>query len=141
MMGIKEWNLDNGMHSYLWKPFKWLGAKFHFLHLKPARNLFLVIGVAAVYFAIAKPHFISSVNVWVAMALLALAFVIILFTFAYRGSALKAWFYLFLAHLFIMTGIGFFAPHINTAEIVFYATGVGASQLRWPLHPLIPPLL
>ena len=58
---------------------------------------------------------------------MAIALAIILFTFSYRGSALKAWACLLIAHLFIMAGIGINTVHINTIEIIFYATGISTA--------------
>ena len=52
---------------------------------------------------------------------------IILFVFSFRGSALKGWFYLFLSHLFIIAAIGVNASHVNSIEIVFYASGIAAA--------------
>jgi NADH:ubiquinone oxidoreductase subunit 5 (subunit L)/multisubunit Na+/H+ antiporter MnhA subunit len=53
-----------------------------------------------------------------------LALAVILFSFSYRKSALKAWCYLLIAHFFIIESVLFNATHINAIEIVFYASGV-----------------
>ena len=42
----------------------------------------------------------------------------------YRQSAIKAWIYLIIAHLFIMAAVLFNAPHNNLIEIIFYTSGV-----------------
>jgi NADH-quinone oxidoreductase subunit L len=53
-----------------------------------------------------------------------LALAVILFSFSYRQSALKAWTYLLVGHFFIITAVLFNAAHIYPIEIVFYASGV-----------------
>ncbi len=58
---------------------------------------------------------------------MSIALALILFSFSYRRSALKAWIYLLLAHVFIFCGICINAEHINTIEIVFYASGILAA--------------
>ena len=127
MLGIKEWNLDGIMHKYLWSPFKWLGSQFQFLRSQLVTSLFVLIGLAAVLFSVNKPGFLSSADTTVPAPLLAIALIIILFSFSHRGSALKAWSYLVLAHLFIIAAVGMNAPHIDTIETVFYASGVAAA--------------
>lgn len=124
MLGIKEWNLDGIMYKYLWSPFKWIGAQLQFLRSQGALILFAVVGVAAVVIAIAKPAFVPAS---ISIVLMAISLAIILFTFSYRGSALKAWSYLLLSHVFIIAAIGINTSHINTMEIIFYASGIAVA--------------
>lgn len=127
VLGIKEWNLDGAMHNILWAPFKWLGRQAQFLRSPIAAIVLALAGVTAFLISIYKPGFLSSAETTVSIVLLTTSFIIILFAFSYRGSALKAWLYLLLAHLFIIAGIGTIATHINTIEIVFYTAGVAAA--------------
>jgi NADH:ubiquinone oxidoreductase subunit 5 (subunit L)/multisubunit Na+/H+ antiporter MnhA subunit len=124
MLGIKEWNLDGIMYKYLWQPFKWIGTQFQFLRSGAVAILFAAIGVIALLASIYKPDFTTLTQTIISGVLLAIALAITLFTFSFRGSALKGWLYLLLAHLFIMAGVGINAAHINTIELVFYATGI-----------------
>jgi NADH:ubiquinone oxidoreductase subunit 5 (subunit L)/multisubunit Na+/H+ antiporter MnhA subunit len=124
MLGVKEWNMDGLMYKYLWQPFKWIGKQAQFLRSGAAAILFSVIGVLALLIALYKPEFMISNQTIISVFLLFIALAIILFGFSYRGSALKAWSYLLLAHLFIIAGIANNTAHINTIEIVFYTTGI-----------------
>jgi NADH:ubiquinone oxidoreductase subunit 5 (subunit L)/multisubunit Na+/H+ antiporter MnhA subunit len=127
MLGVKEWNMDGLMYKYLWQPFKWLGKQFQFFRLGAAVILFAAIGVIALIVSLYKPELILSSQTIISGILLLIALAIILFGFSYRGSALKAWSYMLLAHLFIMAGISINALHINTIEIVFYASGIAGA--------------
>jgi len=127
MLGIKEWNLDSLMHKYLWSPFKWIGRQLRFLHSQLLAILLALAGVAGLVFSITKPSFITVDNTIVSLALMGIALAFVLFAFSYRGSALKAWVYLALAHLFIITAISINAAHINSIEFIFYATGIAAA--------------
>lgn len=127
MLGIKEWNLDGIMYKYLWSPFKWLGSQFQVLRLQAVTILFVLIGLVAVLLSINKPEFLSSADTIMPTILLSISLMTILFSFSHRGSALKAWSYLMLAHLFIMAAIGMNAAHIDTIETIFYASGVTAA--------------
>jgi NADH-quinone oxidoreductase subunit L len=124
MLGVKEWNMDGLMYKYLWQPFKWIGKQVQFLRSGAAAILFAVIGLLALLAALYKPEFMMSNQTIISVFLLFIAFAIILFGFSYRGSALKAWSYLLLAHLFIIAGITINTAHINIIEIVFYTTGI-----------------
>ena len=127
MLGIKEWNLDSLMHKFLWSPFKWIGHQLRFLHSQLLAILLALAGVAGLVFSITKPSFITVDNTIVSLALMGIALAFVLFAFSYRGSALKAWVYLVLAHLFIITAISINAAHINSIEFIFYATGIAAA--------------
>ncbi len=124
MLGIKEWNLDTIMFTYLWSPFKWIGKQFRFLQ----SNIFIaILGLAGVAFLILgyfSHDSISSLGGALPIILMSIALIVILFAFSFRQSAIKAWIYLITAHLFIMAAVLFNAPHINLIEIIFYASGV-----------------
>jgi len=125
MLGIKEWNLDSIMYKYLWHPFKGIGTKIQFLQSQVAAIITTLTGIVALTISIIRPEFMLPGHPTISVISLAIAFAIILFTFSYRGSALKAWAYLLLAHVFIIAGISNNTVHINTIEIIFYASGIG----------------
>jgi NADH-quinone oxidoreductase subunit L len=124
MLGIKEWNLDTIMFTYLWSPFKWIGRKLQFLQssffiavLSVAGIVFLIIGYTNLE---VTPKLAKALP----LILMSIALMIILFAFSSRKSAIKAWIYLITAHLFIMAAILFNSPAIHLVEIIFYASGV-----------------
>jgi len=120
MLGIKEWNLDSMMFSYLWSPFKWMGKQFHFLRSKVSIGIILAIVLTFLVLGFTRQNIIDALP----LTLMSIALAIILFAFSFRESALKAWLYLLIAHLFIIAAVLFNAPHINTIEIIFYASGI-----------------
>ncbi|WP_276502965.1 proton-conducting transporter transmembrane domain-containing protein [Terrimonas pollutisoli] len=124
MLGIKEWNLDTMLYKYLWNPFKWIGKQFQFLNSK----IFLVavglIALTAMIGPIYNPKFFVSQRTGIAVTFLSISLAIILFAFSHRGSALVTWQYLLLAHIFIIAGVVINTDHVNTIEIIFYASGV-----------------
>jgi NADH-quinone oxidoreductase subunit L len=124
MLGIKEWNLDTIMFTYLWSPFKWIGKKLQFLQSTIFIGVFAVAGVGLLILGYTNKESIPSMNGALPIILMSIALVVILFAFSYRKSALKAWIYLITAHLFIIAAVLFNAPHVNLIEVVFYASGV-----------------
>lgn len=124
VLGIKEWNLDHFMFTYLWSPFKWIGKQLHFLQSKTILALIVIAGTCFLFLRQFSPATIEPVNNILPVVLMCLALAVILFSFSYRKSALKAWCYLLIAHFFIIESVLFNATHINAIEIVFYASGV-----------------
>jgi len=124
MLSIKEWNLDTMMNKYLWGPFKWVGRQLQFLKSDKVAIILGIIGIVALIGSVYKPEFLVAQRSFFTVALLVISLAIILFVFAYRGSASGAWIYLLIAHLFIIAGIGVNADHINTIEIAFYISGI-----------------
>jgi NADH-quinone oxidoreductase subunit L len=124
MLGIKEWHLDSMMFTYLWSPFKWLGKQFRFLQSKIILAVVAVAGVAFFIFGQLGKIELSSLSNVLPLVLMSIALAVILFAFSYRGSAIKAWNYLFISHLFLIAAVLFNAEHINTIEIIFYISGI-----------------
>jgi NADH:ubiquinone oxidoreductase subunit 5 (subunit L)/multisubunit Na+/H+ antiporter MnhA subunit len=124
MLSIKEWNLDSMMQAYVWRPFKRAGRQLQFLNSQAAIIILAVAGVAAAMVAINRPEFLSDQKEMIAAVLVLLSLGITLQAFSSRGSSLKTWTYLLLAHLFIIAGVGINAVHIHNLEIVFYGSGI-----------------
>ncbi len=124
ILGIKEWNLDTVMFNYLWSPFKWIGRQLQFLGSGVATAVLGAAGLAALAVSLYKPEFAGVQRDVLSVSFLSIALASVLFSFSHRRSAIKAWVYLLLAHIFIIAGIGVNAEHINTTEIVFYASGI-----------------
>ena len=124
MLGIKEWNLDSMMFTYLWSPFKWIGKQFLFLRSKVISGILFVTAIAAVIIGYTNRQIVSGTGSSVPVILMSIALLVILFAFSFRQSALKAWIYLFTGHLFIIAAVIFNTAHINAIEIVFYFSGI-----------------
>ena len=52
MLGIKEWNLDSMMFTYLWSPFKWLGKQLQFLQSKIIIGYLTIAAITIVDFGL-----------------------------------------------------------------------------------------
>lgn len=124
MLGVKEWNLDTMMFNYVWSPFKWIGKKLVFLESKLLAGLLAVTGIALLILGYTYQNLIPSMAGAAPVVLMGIALAVILFAFSYRQSALKAWTYLVIAHVFIIAAVLVNATHINPIEIIFYLSGV-----------------
>ncbi len=124
MLSIKEWNLDTIMFTYLWSPFKWLGKQIQFLQSNILISILSIVGVVCLLLGSINHNSIPSLSGAMPILLMSIALAVILFSFAYRGSAIKAWVYLLTAHLFIISAVLVNAAHINFIEIIFYVSGV-----------------
>ena len=124
MLSIKEWNLDTIMFTYLWSPFKWLGKQIQFLQSNILISILSIVGVVCLLLGSINHNSIPSLGGAMPILLMSIALAVILFSFAYRGSAIKAWIYLLTAHLFIISAVLVNAAHINFIEITFYVSGI-----------------
>jgi len=124
MLGIKEWNLDSMMFTYVWSPFKWLGKQLQFLNATIISAFLAITAIVLLVLRYAYPGIISTTGSILPVILMGIALAVILFAFSCRQSALLAWVYLLTGNLFIMVAVLYNAPHINPIEIIFYASGV-----------------
>ncbi len=124
MLGIKEWNLDTLMFTYLWSPFKWLGKQLLFLQSTVLIGLLSLAGIGFLLLGYTQQNIMAALGTGFPIILMCIALAVVLFAFSYRQSALKAWIYLLTAHFFIMAAVLVNATHISPLEIIFYASGV-----------------
>jgi NADH-quinone oxidoreductase subunit L len=127
ILSIKEFNLDTAMFRYLWSPFKWIGSRSGFLGSTASAFVLGMIAAAGLLAAMYKPGFVIENSHLLAIILMSLALFVILFAFAYRGSAVLGWLYLLIAHAFILSAICINTDHVNNIEIVYYGSGILAS--------------
>ena len=116
--------MDGLLYRFLWTPFKWIGARLSFLETSAGKLLIGVLAIVIAYPLIAKPSFLESLQPAMPLVALIFAFLLILYSFSSRRSAINAWQYLLAAHFFIITGIISNAEHVDTAQVVMYASGV-----------------
>lgn len=126
-LSIREWNLDGLLFKYLWSPFKWIGKQLQVLQSTPVIIVLWLVGILSFVgsFYHSSVEIPGAKNLPVVFLIIALA--LILYSFASRQSALKAWNVLLLAHIYIIAGIGFNTLHIAPVEMIFYGTGVAAA--------------
>jgi formate hydrogenlyase subunit 3/multisubunit Na+/H+ antiporter MnhD subunit len=91
--------------------------------------LFVVITLAALYLSHSKMALVTENNNILAVLMLLFALIAVLFAFAYRGSALKAWAYVFLSQLLIFSGLLRNSTEVHFTEGVFYGAGIGLAFL------------
>lgn len=131
ILGVKEWNLDGVMRTLFWDPFKWIGHQLRILNSIGITIVFAAAGIAAFAVTSFYPGLIApgTTQTFLSGVLLSIALALVLTSFSSRGSALIAWGYLPIAHLFLMAGLNLNATHVNTLEIGLYASGIAASFL------------
>lgn len=122
-LSIKEWNLDRLLYRYLWMPFKLIGRKLTFLETLTGKMATLFILGIFGYLLITETLLAGS-KAAVGIISIAIALLLILYSFSSRRSAITAWNYLLIAHLFILTGIVLNMNAVQWEQIAMYGTGV-----------------
>ena len=128
MLGIKEWNIDRFLYRYLWTPFKWAGKKLNLLETTGGKALVIIALAVPLSFIYSKNLFAAGREIFSVMSV-AVAFILILYSFTSRRSAATAWVYLLIAHLFILAGIVANTEHVRSEQITMYASGVVLAAL------------
>lgn len=124
ILNIKEWNLDAIMFRFLWSPFKWAGKQLRFFQSYLLIALLAVAGIAILIMGLLNPEMLQRQAVSLPVILMSIALAIILFSFAYRQSAIKAWIGLLTGHIYIIAALLLNADHTSITETVFYISGV-----------------
>ncbi len=124
VLSIREWKLDDFMFTYIWSPFKWVAKRVQFLQATVVMAVAAVLGMGLLLLGCFGKEALPDWGQALPIVLLGLALVFILSAFGSRQSAIKAWNYLCIAHLFIMAGILFNTAHVNPIELVFYGSGI-----------------
>ena len=129
ILAVKEWNLDTMMFKYLWSPFKWIGRQVQFLENRAGKVLIAVVTLLALGKAFIKPERFESITSYLPTALLAIALLVILASFASRKSARESWDNLIMPHILIISAIVINANHHIWTEVLMYGGGVLFSYL------------
>lgn len=129
ILAVKEWNLDTMMFKYLWSPFKWIGRQVQFLENRTGKILIVIVTILALAKAFINPERFESITSYLPIALLAIALLVILASFASRKSAKESWDNLIMPHILIISAIVINANHHIWAEVLMYGGGVLFSYL------------
>jgi NADH-quinone oxidoreductase subunit L len=129
ILAVKEWNMDVMMYQYVWSPFKWIGKQLQFLNTTAGRYLLIFLSVAALVVGFKFSGSPENLKEFFSVACLTVALLIILSTFASRGSANRSWENLCLSHIFIVSGVVFSMPQINKTEVWMYGGGIMIAYL------------
>ncbi len=123
MLSVKEFHLDNLLYRLLWNPFKWLGKKMAFVSKLWMKVLLGAILAAAIIVYFKPIVFADSAVTFFPILLSAIAFALILNAFAQRGDALRAWWFVFAAVLFVALSVALSNPDFKTSYLLIYLSG------------------
>ncbi|MFM6944511.1 MAG: proton-conducting transporter membrane subunit [Bacteroidota bacterium] len=122
MLSIKEFNLDYIWYKYSWMPSKKLGKTFHFLRIKVAEILFVVLMLLGIILYVLFPEKIGFHYVIISWIYGVIGLVLILIAWTERRSATRAWLYITLSQVFFMLSIA--QQHtFQINEIALYLSG------------------
>lgn len=123
VLSIQEWHLDSILHTLLWKPFKFIGNQLNFLNKKFGQillSLLYIFGLISDFY----PHSIHSTVFNSLPYFLSFAGLILIFSaFSQRGNALKAWFSILAAQLFIALSIAILNEKYEHGHMLLYLSG------------------
>ena len=121
--------MDSILHNYLWMPFKWIGRQVGFFENIIGRVIIIVLGLLAIAATFLYPIIFESINIYLPIAFMLAALLIILCSFSSRKSSRVAWGNLWIAHVFIICAIVKNTGVLNWQQVAMYASGVTVASI------------
>ncbi len=129
LLSLKEWNLDFMFHRFFWTPFKKAGQRLQFLSSLRAAVIITVIyvlGLLAHFYQASVPAGLFQFLPYV-YSFAGLLF--ILKSFAEKGNALWAWFYVIAGQLFMTLAVALQNVDFGFMEIGIYYSGISVAAI------------
>ncbi|HEY8400075.1 MAG TPA: proton-conducting transporter membrane subunit [Cytophagaceae bacterium] len=123
ILSLKEWNLDNFMFRYLWKPFKMAGNKLKLINL--SNTLIVLIPVYSIgLYLLFNQQIISKTPLTILpITFSIIGLLMILKSFSERRNVLLSWILVIMNHFWIALAIGF-NEQFSFNQIELYLSGV-----------------
>jgi NADH:ubiquinone oxidoreductase subunit 5 (subunit L)/multisubunit Na+/H+ antiporter MnhA subunit len=129
ILSVKEWNLDKFLMNVLWNPFKWLGKHLDILNHKLVQVLLGIIFILGIFCELNQANIPIEIFELLPEVYSFLALLLILKTFAERGSAIRAWFTIIVAQLFLTLSIALLNEDFGNNHMAIYLSGTVASSI------------
>jgi NADH-quinone oxidoreductase subunit L len=126
VLGIKEWNLDNFMYRFAWKPLKSLGNLFGFIGLKTLALVFIPVFLIGLYFVYHESVIPESIEGSLALFFATCSLILILRAFVERADAGMALSLIIVSQLFTSLSIGF-NEQFDFDQIHLFLSGIFGS--------------
>lgn len=129
ILSVKEWNLDRFQYRLFWAPFKWVGRKMSFLSSKVGIIILTPVFFACLYSNLYQEEIHSSLFDLLPFVCSLAGLLLVLKAFAYRGDAIRAWWSVIAAQLFITLSITLLHENFGENHIAMYLGGTVVSAL------------
>ncbi len=128
ILSLKEWNLEQYMHKFLWHPLKKLGNLTHYIKVKWAIVFTIVVYVAGFVVLQYRAAINETVMHAITTTFAIIGLVLVLKAFKDRGSVAVAWTMILASHFWVALAISF-NEHFDIAHTFIYLIGVVISGL------------
>jgi NADH-quinone oxidoreductase subunit L len=126
ILAIKEWNIDFFLYRYLWTPFKWIGRRLDFLTSKTSFVVIAIVFLLGIVGLFRNENVPSKVGEYLPVIFSLIGMLLVLKAFTERGSAIRAWMFLFVSQFFIALAISLNAS-VDLQQILLYLGGTTVS--------------
>lgn len=128
ILSIKEWNLDNFMYRYLWKPLKYLGNSIHFINIKTVYFIFTPLYLLGFYFVYHKENLPSYIISYFPVLIALISLSIMLKAFIKRNEASKSWFLIIIGQCYANLAVCF-NESFDFYQTAIYLSGILVSGI------------
>ncbi|RYD69813.1 MAG: hypothetical protein EOP53_26525, partial [Sphingobacteriales bacterium] len=125
---IKEWNLDWFMYRLLWNPLKGIGKKLRFLSKKIVILIFSILYLLGLYEVYHQETIPGEIQKYLPIVFSVIGLMMVLKSFAARGSAYISWSLLVMSHFWIVMAVAFNA-YFKFDQVHFYLSGIIISAM------------
>jgi NADH:ubiquinone oxidoreductase subunit 5 (subunit L)/multisubunit Na+/H+ antiporter MnhA subunit len=124
VLSLREWNLDNILYHYLWRPVKWVGNRLNFLETKNVMYYLLPLFIAGMALSYAQVFLPAVLREGAVVFFLLLALIMVIKAFTERIHARMSWILVVFTHFFVALGLSF-NESVGGEEILMYLSGIG----------------
>jgi formate hydrogenlyase subunit 3/multisubunit Na+/H+ antiporter MnhD subunit len=128
MISLREWNLDQGMNRWVFKPFKTLGHELDFLSIRNVIYIVIPVYVLFIVMLINKSELPPIVQRFNPLVAATIGLLMVLKAFSERYNPLLSWIMIVMMHFWIILAISFHA-HFEADHMILYLSGVCISGL------------
>jgi len=128
ILSIREWNLDNFLYHYLWRPVKWVGNRLNFLETRNVMYFLLPLFMAGITLSYVQAYLSAELRKGMVVFFLFLALVMVIKAFTERIHARMSWILVVFTHFFVALGLSF-NESVGVEDIVMYLGGISVFGL------------
>lgn len=128
VLSIKEWNLDQIMFRYFWKPLKKIGTMFHFITLRSIWFFLVPLYVIGDWLLFRQDEIPNMWLEYLPLLVGGIGLIMVLRAFSGRSTAWEPWLLIVLNQLYIALAIAF-NERFDVDQIFLYLSGIIVSAV------------
>lgn len=123
ILSLREFNLDQIMNRFVFRPLKNMGKQLNFLHMKNILLYFIPVYAAGIFFLFHRNNIPAELNHWLPQIFSGIGLIMVLKSFSERQEPKLSWILVILYHFWAALAISF-NETFNIEHVMLYLSGV-----------------